>query len=316
MLRRLPISGHFPFYWKHTGDKFQGCSLPICQPGSSLKRELGGQSQFQVVTVGNLLAHLGATFMYRRFHGPKLRWFHEAFPRIVDLLPFPNPLKCAIQGRVSRLFHHIACSRYSYYLQYLQGKCSLFKSVMLTDTRDVIFQADPFGSVGQSDLLLFLENADYRFGGINPDTIWMQMVYGAHAVKKYAGERISCCGTILGTPRLMVRYLRRMTHEIARKRLRSRDVMVLIKQSTIIFAFGRIPSCRVFENHRGPVLTMGQEPRLALRFDNNGSVCGEEGNPIPILHQFDRHLASMRPWRFPDGLRSGDASERSLWSYV
>ena len=274
---------------------FKGVVCLFVEPGSSLKKELGGQSQFQVVTVGNLLAHLGANFMYRRFHGPKLRWFHEAFPRIVDLLPFPDPLKCAIQGRVSRLFHHIACSRYSYYLQYLQRKSSLFENVMLTDTRDVIFQADPFCSVGQSDLLLFLENADYRFGGINPDTIWMQMVYGAHAVKKYAGERISCCGTILGTPRLMVRYLRRMTHEIARKTPQIKGCHGFDQAvHNHLLLSGRIPACRLFENHRGPVLTMGQEPRLALRFDNNGSVCGEEGNPIPVLHQFDRHLASMR----------------------
>lgn len=240
-------------------------------------------------------------FAYRRFHGPKWSKLHRNYPQLVDGLPVSRSGKAALKGRLNRIFHHIACSRYSYYLEYLKGPGRHYKKVIFADVRDAVFQDDPFKHLDSVELGFALEPRDYLYGSGTPDDSWLKQLYGEDAWRSLAGKRTSCCGTLFGQREALINYLEIMCEEMARL-------------STVIMGYhgfdqgahnylwhaGRFGSPTLFENFDGPVLTMGVAHAEDFRFDDQSQLINEDGSAISVLHQFDRHpaveAALMKKW--------------------
>ena len=62
--------------------------------------------------------------------------------------------------------------RYYFYLDYLKSRGRAFEDIFLTDTRDVLFQRDPFAAAVDGELLVTFEDASKVIGscGINSMT--------------------------------------------------------------------------------------------------------------------------------------------------
>ena len=70
-----------------------------------------------------------------------------------------------------------------------------------------------------------------------------------------------------------------------------------------------IQPLRIFENWRGPFLTLDSETVTPDRKTREGNLCNQDGSVVPIVHQYDRIRGLFRPgeprpdcWKFyPDG---------------
>lgn len=158
--------------------------------------------------------------------------------------------------------------------------------VLITDVRDVIFQADPFLS-RPDRLLAFQENeagvlADHAF-----NMKYIRALAGedlAHAVSQ---QPCVCVGTVMGPRADILRFCRIIL------------MLATTPRSTIGGAFGAdqaacnlaihlgLIDAEVLPNY-GRVATLGMSPGSSLTFQN-GKVVNPDGTTSAIVHQHDRH---------------------------
>ncbi len=249
-------------------------------------------AQYKVTAIPaeETLRRWGDDFKYRRFHGRKWGKLHRSYFSTIDKLPVTRSCRDALLGRANRLFHHIACSRYSYYLQYLKGPGRHYEQVIFADVRDVVFQADPFASLDGVELGFALEPRHYLYGSGTPDDGWLKKLYGESEWETLHGKRTSCCGTLFGTRTALISYLEIMCREMARL---STSIMGYhgFDQAAHNYLWhrGAFGQPTRFENFDGPVFTMGTAKPETIRQNAVGEIINEDGSAIAVLHQFDRH---------------------------
>jgi hypothetical protein len=194
---------------------------------------------------------------------------------------------------------NFAFVRYLQALKFLQAHRGKYRLILLTDVRDVIFQDDPFRMSLPADISVFLESSDMKFGFEPINDAWMQENYGLETKNRLCGERISCCGTVMGTEDGMLRYLRAFVAEI--KRLKSVAHGADTSVHNILVREILTDRIAVVENFQNAVGTMGALTEFLP--DADGHVLGPNGLPVPILHQYDRHpnLAARLVRKLADG---------------
>ena len=220
------------------------------------------------MVVGNLGL---ATLAFLRARHVQLIPFQKAFLRGLSeyaaKLPgsFLSPRRRSLYDRLlAPAYMHPRCARYFFYQSYLQECGGAFSHVLLTDVRDVLFQADPFASDPPDGLSVFLED-----GGRCRET-----------------PAPVATGVILGTAPSIQEHLARLTDMLGRQRDR-RPVdkpahSFLVRQNPP-------PQLHCFENFAGPVLNLANVDSSALRFAPDGRLQGRAGQIASVLHQYDRH---------------------------
>ena len=173
--------------------------------------------------------------------------------------------------------------RYKYYLEILKNTSSVDK-VMLTDTRDVIFQDDPFSK---------MSGCDYEFCA-EPELIkncehnrkWYEILYGNEELNKIQNNFVICAGTTLGNLSSIMNYLQEMLNEF--DRLFKSGVVVSMDQPVhnhLVYS-NKLNNYRINENGKGIVSTMHHSKYL--RFDRAGRLLNEDNSVTPVVHQYDR----------------------------
>jgi hypothetical protein len=233
----------------------------------------------------------------KRFNPRWLGWLHRGYPRVFSRLPAPWDLRAT--AVVAAWFHHVACSRYFHYCRWLERHAADYDHVLLSDVRDVVFQADPFAAPPPRDRLwVFLEHAATH--GSDPgNDLWVDMGFGAEGREALRGRRVTCSGVTLGGVEAMRHYLAAMTWEMARRTDRLAGYSGVDQGvHNWLWWTGRLPEAEARENFAGPVLTMHGLPAERLRFDSDDRLVDPTGRVIPVLHQYDRHPATearLRP---------------------
>jgi hypothetical protein len=228
----------------------------------------------------------------RKLYSHRLRWIHRAYPGACDALPASRAQKRRAAAWCGRLFHHIACSRYFYYLSYLQAHAGDYDRVMLTDVRDVLFQADPFGWKSPAQLQFFLEHREVTIGTQPGNALWVRNAYSEAELQRIAHQRVSCSGITFGSTKGMLDYLAAMTDELTRAtpRIAGFDGYDQGVHNHLVWS-GAFPAAELLENGRGPVLTMHGMPESEFRRNAHGDLVDDRGGVVPVLHQYDRHPA-------------------------
>jgi hypothetical protein len=238
--------------------------------------------------VSQLFDRLPSKLARQRFNRVRLGWLHSLLPRFLLRLPVSTTLRMRLLCRVMTPFHHPACSRYFRHYLHLQRYSSCYDKVLLSDVRDVLFQADPFVSPAASRGTVFLEH-DATHGCEHSNDLWVSVGYGEEGLSRLRGRRVSCSGTTLGPTAAMLVYLERMVCELA---LRARRFCGCdgVDQGVHNWLYwtGNLPGFEGCENFRGPVLTMSGLPRDRIRFDAQGYIVGPDEQVVPVLHQYDR----------------------------
>jgi len=196
------------------------------------------------------------------------------------------------RNKLSRLsnyvkkFHLVSGSRYCYYYDSLIANKDNYKLVLITDVRDVVFQADPFAGIKKTSLLNFyaeektIANSFYT-------SYWIKHAFGKKALQAVKDKISICSGTTIGSIDQIMIYLETMIVMQAK----------IIAGLTGLGGFDQgvhnylvhnnyFPGSNLIMNTCGEVATLGEATNIAL--NSSGELINGDGEIMPVVHQFDR----------------------------
>jgi hypothetical protein len=217
-------------------------------------------------------------------------------PRLHPVHRRAGPLLGRLPGRVGRearewyscAFNHPVSSRFAYYRWYLEPRLGRYRRVLLSDVRDVVFQADPFADPFPAPLLVALDPGCWTMTSCQSNRLWMIDFLGQAAFDRVAGERVSCAGTVFGTAPAVLHYAQRMTGELVK--VADRTLGRFGPDQSVhnyLFWSGQLPGAAAVENGRGVVFTARGEDMSRFRIAD-GVLYNFDGRPVPVVHQYDR----------------------------
>ena len=181
---------------------------------------------------------------------------------------------------------HIALERYFIALELIQAHRPSFTNVLLTDSRDVILQQNPFPSIRHS-LVTGLE--EMTIGACSMNSDWIRYIYGTKVYTCMTDHRIVCSGVTIGPIREIEQYLIVMCREI----WKCLPKVALIAQydqgiHNYLIHSGRI-NLELTDNRAGLIATLHYENPSNIQMDASAGVVTVQGKAPAIIHQYDRH---------------------------
>jgi hypothetical protein len=177
-------------------------------------------------------------------------------------------------------------ARHSWYLDFLNS--FEYDRVLLTDSRDVFFQSDPFERINDNSLHVAVE--DNTIGNCPFNSKWINSVYGIDYLNKISKEQVVCAGTTMGSYATITAYLKYMTSQLEKygpllDTGNNRDI--LIDQSIHnYFCIEYADKVTRFTNCDDLFLTLGYSK--TFRLNREGSLINQDNKPYALIHQFDR----------------------------
>jgi hypothetical protein len=191
----------------------------------------------------------------------------------------------------ARLAHHVLHVRYLRYLLYeefLRQHGADYDRILLADSTDIFFQADPFAWQWSPGVHVFLEEAKNRLGTCRLHRLWLGCQVGAEFVERHADEVVSCSGTTYGDTAGIRDYLARMIAAM----MQARNLGKISGGDQGLHNYLRLEkklgNLTVHANRHGPVLTMGVMQGVDYQLNDAGLVLNEDGSVPAVLHQYDR----------------------------
>jgi hypothetical protein len=187
---------------------------------------------------------------------------------------------------------HIHQSRHFLYTDYLEHNTS-FKNIMLSDTRDVVFQRDPFDFPINDSLCCFLEDPSITIANEMHNAGWIRRGFGEATLNTIGNNPISCAGITMGSASAVLEYTQQMCKILLSPSIRSIAGITGLDQGIHNYAirmnvFGN--RLRLFENMKGPVMTLGLMKKESQCFHpDSGLLLNEDGSVCHTIHQYDRH---------------------------
>jgi hypothetical protein len=219
------------------------------------------------------------------FQKAGLKRFSAAVARIPGFF-LPRQKRWLFEHQLAPAYMHRNCARYFFYVSYLQECGADYTHVMLTDTRDVLFQNDPFAFELPDGLSVFMEDRSRNLGSSEHNARGLLRSFGRPVLRELSDKPIACAGTTIGTTAAIREYLSRVTRLLCAKRERK-----TIDQAVHNFLVHKEPPANLhsFENFSGPVLTMGNIDPARLQFNECCQIINPDRCVINTLHQYDRH---------------------------
>jgi hypothetical protein len=185
-----------------------------------------------------------------------------------------------------------ALARIEYYLEILNALPTSIGQLLLVDSRDVVFQADPFDGLSQRDLVFFAENNDTTSWTMRTTNgRWAWAMLPEKLRKSLKGKPIVNGGVISGTPAGIDRMCRAKltialsTHEW------TKHTTGLDNLSTNLIAHSRMAGdCEIIPNHQ---FVANVYRDTAMVIDTDGAISVQDGRPCPVVHMYDRQPALL-----------------------
>lgn len=176
-------------------------------------------------------------------------------------------------------------ARFKIYKDILEEHFQDTTRILLTDTRDVVFQDNPFKYPAAAELEFFHEPQVYN--KCNCNAKWIKERYGEDAYQDLNDSYIICSGTTMGNRKAIVHYIDAMIDEIEDLKIRIPGMQILDQplHAQMIYR-GVFPSYALFQNGDGAVSTLHWQ--MSLNMDRKGQLLNKDGTPTPIIHQWDR----------------------------
>lgn len=164
------------------------------------------------------------------------------------------------------------------------------RNVLLTDVRDVVFQAPPFDPAPRTSE--FYVEYDGGLSGHAFNMKYLRGVGGVEVARALNDKPCVCVGTVMGPRESMIRFCRTLL------------MLAAIPRSAIGGAFGADQAaCNIAlhlglvegeaKANYGRIATIGLTPGEALSLDEAGRIGNPDGGVSAIVHQYDRHPVLM-----------------------
>jgi hypothetical protein len=180
--------------------------------------------------------------------------------------------------------------RYAIYLDYLRKRLGRYDQVMMSDTRDVVFQANPFDGITSPKCHFYLESAARTIGEDPTNSRWVKGCFSAAEAQALASHRICCSGITIGGTAAIAAYLEKMAARVHDTPFRVyRQIGHGYDQAIHNYLVHLDPTIDgvVVENN-GHIATMALEPRAFYSLDSEARIHAPDGRLFPICHQYDR----------------------------
>jgi len=189
---------------------------------------------------------------------------------VVDARPFMSP-DC-----------HIVNSRFRMYQDYLRATPGRWRNVLVSDVRDVVFQADPFAIPLPAPVVFAAE--DLPNNAVISAYDWIVERYGHEIADAIATDPIICAGTTIGSADGMMNYIDAIWSEIASDSYDHRRTFDQISHNYI--ASYLKPDWGHIDLTDAIIATIGvtKPDRIAIA-DGRITV---DGKAPPVVHQWDR----------------------------
>lgn len=183
--------------------------------------------------------------------------------------------------------------RHLLYYEFLVEHSGRYGQIMMTDSRDVFFQGDPFSREYEPGLHVFMEREGVTIGACPHNRQMILEAFGPEALPTLGSYEISCAGVTIGDQESVIAYERRMT-ELAFD-VRTMPMVTGLDQGlhNYIVHQGHFPNLRQHGNGDGGVLTMGALQETEFEFAQDRLI-GLRKQRVNILHQYDRHRSVAR----------------------
>jgi len=193
-----------------------------------------------------------------------------------------------VRRRIACVIRNPMDARFIRYLRFLEAHPE-YERILLTDVRDVVFQAPPFRDLPGEGLCVSIEAASYTLGSEPYNAEWIKRTYGGEALASVAHERVSCVGVTLGSRAAILDYLTLTTGEMLRiapwkPGLAGADTAV----HNMLLRTGRLGVVHELETFKSPVATLNAVDVDDARLSPDGVLLNEDGSAVAIVHQYDR----------------------------
>ncbi|MBB5030970.1 hypothetical protein [Prosthecobacter vanneervenii] len=185
---------------------------------------------------------------------------------------------------------NITCSRYFLARQFLLHSDTYYDHVMLSDSRDVVFQRDPFDSLSDGvttglESVLVKEQA----GNVG----WLRLLYGddsSFPMESVLNQKVICSGVTLGDTASVAAYLEKVCAEFMERLPRMIHTPYLDQGVHIgLLRTGRIEHANMVSNGQEEIATLGTSDLSEFTINDEGCVFAANGRLVRIVHQYDRH---------------------------
>lgn len=194
----------------------------------------------------------------------------------------PDAKRRQVHEVLTAIWTHPITARHFACIQFLEQNPG-YNLVMLSDARDVVFQADAFQGLEHGVVHAFLQDESLTYGQHNIDTDWYRGIYGPDALAAVTDKPIACAGTIFGDVDSLLQLERALFQEIVRLKRGVVDQAVFNK---LINDPSQPFKTRLHRNLRSNVLTFGEVAESKFQVAANAVYV--EGHLPAVLHQFDR----------------------------
>lgn len=204
---------------------------------------------------------------------------------------FSAPLPTGVKRRLAHCAFHLRYRRYLLYLEFLEKREADFDRVFIADSRDVYFQADPFGWNWTEGVHFFLEEPANRIGICPQHRKWLTRQFGEAYFKQHTEKVPTCSGTTYGDVTSIRQYLDAMftaimgAHDLSRMPDGDQGI-----HNYVLFE-KLVKNRTVHKNRHGPVLSMAHMMDSGWQTGADGTVLNDNGELVPVLHQYDRFPA-------------------------
>lgn len=162
--------------------------------------------------------------------------------------------------------------------------------VILTDTRDVIFQKNPDDLFEKQALYLGMEDKNNPIGQDSFHIKWISDVYGKDYLATIAEQPICCAGVTLGDKESIQDYLKVMVDEFLKL-----PYYTMIKSNYDQGIHNKLLYTQSFKNTHlcaplnSILATLGTIPRENIQLNEKAEILNSDGSVAAIVHQYDRH---------------------------
>jgi hypothetical protein len=220
------------------------------------------------------------------------QWTCWILLRFLGLLPMPPVSRKRYQLAWAQWFFHPQLSRFFHYQRFLNSRP--YARVLLTDVRDVIFQADPFQHLPESGLGVSLEAAHYTIATQSWNALWVRTAYGAQVLDRIGMNPVSCSGVTYGDNVAIGHYVDLMVDEILALGFGAVCQAGDQGMHNFLLWTGRLGQVSHLNSLNSAVATLHDTDIETLKFDEKGKLLNCDGSVVSIVHQYDR-LSEIAP---------------------
>lgn len=179
--------------------------------------------------------------------------------------------------------NYVASSRYAFYYKFLKDK--QYRNILLTDTRDVYFQDNPFKNFNY-ELAVFEEAKMYKLKTDEYNSAWVKKAFGEKILDVIGDNTVCCSGTIMGSQSGIMRFLKVFLDTCMKYNVSYKIVGVDQGVFNFVIYSGLLEFGKICLNG-DRILTIPRDPLKDI-FLVDGKVVYNNSEPN-IVHQFDRH---------------------------